>query len=127
MAWSDKLKGLFGVTPKPAAKKRGPAKTYNPSTNRAEIIKEAMAVYSRERANVRGVLEQALKELQAKPPRPSDVEGMARFLSLRQAVARMKGAIGHDLKRFLVLANVRALTEQGAKPAKPAPRRVTKR
>jgi len=109
MSW---FKDLFGG--KPAPKKKPKPKTYNAPTNRAEVIAAAMAVHRRERAHAQGVLEKALQELKAKPPRPSDIAGMTRLLSLRQAVLSMKGHMAHDLKRFKVLAGVKGLMESGA-------------
>ena len=118
---------LFGS--KPAPQKKPKQKTYNAPTNRAEVIAAAMAVHRRERAHAQGVLEKALQELQAKPPRPSDVAAMTRLLSLRQAVLSMKGHMAHDLKRFKVLAGVKGLMESGAgsaakpqSPQNPGPR-----
>lgn len=120
--WGDRLKGLLGGKPKPAPKKAAPSKTYKPPGNRAAIIAEALAIHRRERAHTQGVLEQALKELQSKPPRPSDLAAMTRLLSLRQAVLSMKAYVGHDLKRYQVLAGVKGLMESGGGKARvPAP------
>jgi hypothetical protein len=116
------LKGLFGGKPEP--KKKAPpgktAKTYNAPTNRAEVIAAAMAVHRRERAHAQEVLQKALHDLQAKPPRPTDLAGMTRLLSLRQAVLSLKGHMAHDLKRYQVLAGVKQLMES-AKPAAKTP------
>ena len=86
-----------------------------------------MAIYRRERVNVMGVLERALKTLQAKPPKPSDVAGMTRLLSLRQAFLNMKGHMAHDQRRLKVLEGVRGLlgTSQGA-VADPKPKPAAK-
>src|SRR5438045_983689 len=118
MSW---LKGLFGGTPKPAPKKTTPAKTYKAPSNRAALIAEAMAIRERGRAHAQDVLEKALKELQSKPPRPSDTEGMTRLLNLRQAVLVMKGHMAHDLKRYQVLTGLRGLLESAGKPQNAGP------
>jgi hypothetical protein len=124
MSW---FKDLFSS--KPAPKKKPAQKTYNAPSNRAEVIAAALAVHRRERAHAQGVLQQALQELQAKPPRPSDLVGMTRLLSLRQAVLSMKGHMAHDLKRFKVLAGVKGLMESGGGgPVKPkSPKNPTAR
>jgi hypothetical protein len=116
MSW---LKDLFGGRAKPAAKKAAPQKTYKAPTNRAALIAEALAVRDRARAQTQGMLEQTLKDLLKKPPRPSDVEGMTRLLTLRQAILTLKGHMAHDLKRYQVLAGVKTLLESDGKPQNP--------
>ncbi len=117
MGLGDKLKGLFGGGSKPAkasALKNTPKnRTYVPPSNRAELIAEVMAVHQRERAKAQGVLEQALKDLTAKPPKPSDQEGIMRLLSLRQAVLRMKATATSASARTQVLAGVKGLMQDG--------------
>lgn len=122
--WGARLKGLLGGGKKPAPKKTAASKTYNAPSNRAEVIAAAMAIHQRERAHAQEVLEKALKELTAKPPRPSDIAAMTRLLSLRQAVLNMKGNMAHDLKRYKVLAGVKGLLEGkgGAKSAESRPK-----
>jgi hypothetical protein len=118
MGWGDKLKGLLGGKPTPPSRKAAPSKTYNAPTNRAAILAEAMAIHGRERAKAQGVLERALKEMKAKPPKPSDIAGMTRLLELRQAVLAMNRVADHDQQRQKVLGGVKSLMESGKKPAK---------
>lgn len=92
--WQKKLTGLFGGPAKAGAKKAVKA----PAT-RADILAEAMAIHKRERGQARAVLEKALKELIAKPPKPSDVAGMTRLLTLRQAVMQMRASAAADSPR----------------------------
>ncbi len=96
--WTTRLKGLFGGKEPP--KKKTQAKASKAPADRAALLAEAMAIYHRERDNAQGVLEDALKELKAKPPKPSDVAGMTRLLTLRQALLNMKAARAGDPKRL---------------------------
>ena len=111
------LKGLFGGKPKPAPKKTVKAKTYTAPSDRAAIIAEAMAVYQKERAQARGTLEQTFRELMAKPPKPSDVEGMTRLLQLRKALLAMGEGLAGDSRRGKAAEGVRGLLAEG-KPRK---------
>ena len=123
--WGERLKGLLGGKPKAVPKKTPSSKTYKAPSNRAEMIAAAMDIHQRGRAHAQGVLEKALKDLQAKPPKPSDVEGMTRLLTLRQAVLGMKGNLAHDEKRQKVLAGLKGLMESdrapGGRPEPSAP------
>jgi len=110
------IKGLFGAKPK-APTKKAASKTYNPPSERAAILAEAMAVYHRERGKAHDVLERAFKELLANPPKPSDVEGMTRLLTLRQALLKMKDVASSDSQREKTLEGVKGLMKQ--KPKKP--------
>jgi hypothetical protein len=89
MSW---LKSLFGGKPKAAPKK--PASGTPKATDRAAVMAEVMNAHRRGRAQARKVLEDTLKDLQAKPLNPRDVEGMTRLLSLRRAILGMKGGSG---------------------------------
>jgi len=92
MSWTDKLKGLLGQ--KPAPRKRVPAKTKPAKSSpaaRAALIKEAMAARAQGRAQTQAVLEKAMKDLKANPPKPSDREGIMRLLAVRRAALRLKG------------------------------------
>ena len=111
------LKGLFGGKPAPAPKKSAKAKTYNPPSDRAALIAEAMAVYQKERANARGTLVQTFRELMAKPPKPSDIEGMTRLLQLRKAILALSDGLAGDSRRTKAAAGVRGLLAEG-KPTK---------
>jgi len=118
----DWLKDMFAGKPA-ASKSQKPRAKSGKSANRAELIEEAMAIYRRERAHTRGILERALKELQAKPPKPSDVAGMTRLLSLRQVVLNMRGHLSDDMRRYKALVGVKGLLEaEGAKSAPSHPR-----
>ncbi len=110
------LKTLFGGTPKPAAKKSAPTKTYNAPSNRAELIAEAMAVYQKGRAQARDTLEKTFRELMAKPPKPSDIEGMTRLLQLRKAILAMGDGLASDSHRAKAAAGVRGLLAEGKPP-----------
>lgn len=109
MGLGDKLKSLFGGAAKPKAKKAVKSKGYNPPSDRAAILAEAMKIHQRERGHAQGVLEDALKEMIAKPPKPSDVEAMTRLLTLRQAVLAMKQVATSDSQRGKVLEGVKGL------------------
>src|SRR3954466_14666373 len=109
MSWSKKLGRLVGGNAKPPGKKTAPAKTYNPPSKRAELLAEALAIHQRGREQTQEVLEKALRELAAKPPRPSDTAAMTRLLTLRQAVLAMRASIASDSRRPKVLAGIKAL------------------
>jgi hypothetical protein len=111
------LKGLFGGKPKAAPKKAAPAKTYNPPSKRAEILKEAMAVYQKQRTQARDTLEKTLRELMAKPPKPSDIEGMTRLLQLKKAILAMGEGLEGDSRRAKASAGLRGLLAED-KPRK---------
>jgi hypothetical protein len=96
MSW---LKDLFGRKSAPPSKKRSGAQTSTSPSNRAEILKEAMAIQQKGRAQIQAVLEKALAEGTAKPPRPSDLAGMTRLLELRRAVLAMRGVADHEGQR----------------------------
>lgn len=114
MSW---LKNLFGgKNASSSAKKRPAAKTYNPPSNRAALLKEAMAIQERGRAHVQAVLEKTFAELSAKPPKPSDQEAMTRLLELRRAVLAMRRAGDHEGQRAKVLAGVKGLMGGPPKP-----------
>ncbi len=126
-AWSG-LRALFGA-PKPKKKKAaGPKhKTVLPPTERAALLKEAMAAHRVGRTHVRDVLESQLDALRAKVPNPSrDPDAMAKMLTLTQADGAIKRLMTHDLKRFLVLVGIRQLLGEKQKPPD-RPRTVSKR
>ncbi len=107
MSW---LRNLFGgKNAAGPAKKRPAGKTYNPPSNRAALIKEALAIQEKGRAQVQAVLEKTFAELSAKPPKPSDQEAMTRLLELRRAVLAMRRAGDHDGQRAKVLAGMKGL------------------
>lgn len=122
--WGKRLRSLLVGGGESAPKKRpadsAAAKTTQPPSNRAAILAEAMAIYRRERAGAWGVLERTLRELAAKPPKPSDIAGMTRLLNLRRAVLRMKSHMANDEKRGQIVASVKGLLGPGA-GTKPAP------
>ncbi len=111
------LKGLFGGKPKVASKKATPAKTYNPASNRAALLKEAMAIYQKERTQARDTLEKTLRELMANPPKPSDIEGMTRLLQLKRAILAMGAGLEGDSRRAKASAGLRGLLAED-KPRK---------
>lgn len=132
------MRGLLGGQGKTAQQKRpisraNPGKTNNAPSNRAEILAAAMAVHRRERTQALEILERTFKDLKSKPPKPSDLAGMTRLLSLRRAVLSIKGHMAHDLKRYKVLAGLKGLIGDGrpadkakaegspAKPGQPVP------
>lgn len=118
-AWSS-LRGLFGGSKpkKPAregAQRKGPTKqkTVLPPSERAALLKEALAAHRAGRSHVREVLEHQLDELRAKVPNPSrDPEATARVLTLTHANGALKKLMTHDLKRFLVLVGIRQLLDE---------------
>lgn len=75
MGWADKLKGLLGGHAKPAPRKAVSSKGYNPPSDRAALLAEAMEIHQRERVHAQGVLERTLKDLIAKPPKPQRYHG----------------------------------------------------
>ncbi len=116
-AWSG-LRTLFGGKPKPKAK-RPARKTVLPPSERAALLKDAMAAHRKGRSHVRDVLERQLDELRAKVPRPGkDPEATARMLTLHQADGALKRLMTHDLKRFLVLVGIRELLDDAPPPPK---------
>ena len=64
------------------------------------------------------MLEDALKAMIAKPPKPSDIAGMTRLLTLRQAVLAMKRVATDDSQRAKVLKGVKGLMDSGKTGAK---------
>ncbi|MGE3333053.1 MAG: hypothetical protein AB7I36_05375 [Rhodospirillaceae bacterium] len=120
------LRSLFGEKPKPkAAKPR--QKTVLAPSERAALLKEALAAHRAGRSHVRDALERQLDEYRAKIPRPGrDPEGTERMLSLQQAEGALKRLMGHDLKRFLVLVGIRELLGDAA-PVPKSTRALTKR
>ncbi|MCA0199999.1 MAG: hypothetical protein LCH56_04065 [Proteobacteria bacterium] len=120
------LRALFGEKPKPkAAKPR--QKTVLPPSERAALLKEALAAHRAGRSHVRDALERQLDEYRAKIPRPGrDPEATERMLSLQQADGALKRLMGHDLKRFLVLVGIRELLDEQAAAPK-STRALTKR
>lgn len=111
------LRSLFGEKPKPKAVKPKQKTVLAPS-ERAALLKEALAAHRAGRSHVRDALERRLDEYRAKIPRPGrDPEATERMLSLQQADGALKRLMGHDLKRFLVLVGIRELLdEQAAAP-----------
>jgi hypothetical protein len=117
-AWSG-LRALFGA-PKPQKKtgSRPKQKTVLPPTERAALLKEALAAHRAGRTHVRDVLEEQLKALRAKVPNPSrDPAAMEKLLTLSHADSALKKLMTHDLKRFLVLVGIRELLDEKQKPA----------
>ncbi len=120
------LRALFGEKPKPKANKPKHETVLAPS-ERAALLKQAMAAHRAGRSHVRDMLERQLDEYRAKIPRPGrDPEATARMLSLQQADGSLKRLMGHDLKRFLVLVGIRELLDGEAPPPK-STRTLTKR
>ena len=131
MSFTDRLKGLFGAKKKSQPKKTKSAKTYVTSkTNRAEVIAEAMAVYRRERAQMRAGLDKTLTQLRADAPKLiNDPEALARLLTLHKAHLDLRNLMASDNKRFLVLSGLRELLghppapKGGKGPRKTSPKR----
>jgi len=126
--WGDRLKSLFGGKPAKRPRRQGPSgkssKTYAVSTtDRAEVIKEAMAVYRSRRGEMRGLLDKALAEMREKPPKTvSEHDKLVRLLALHRANVGLKTMMSHDLRQYLVLAGIRGLLEGNpgtAAPPKP--------
>lgn len=108
MSW---LRSLFGA-PKPikGAARPNKQKTVLPASERAALLKQALAAHRAGRSHVRDVLEQQLDALRAKVPKPGrDPESTQRLLTLHQADGALKRLMTHDLKRFLVLVGIREL------------------
>lgn len=122
------LRSLLGEKPKPkAAKPRPKQKTVLAPSERAALLKEALAAHRAGRSHVRDALERQLDEYRARIPRPGrDPEATERMLSLQQADGALKRLMGHDLKRFLVLVGIRELLDEQA-PAPKTTRSLTKR
>jgi hypothetical protein len=121
-AWSG-LRALFGA-PKPQKKAARPKqKTVLPPTERAALLKQALAAHRAGRTHVRDVLESQLDALRAKVPDPSrDPDAVAKLLTLTQADGALKKLMTHDLKRFLVLVGIRQLLgEKQKSPDRPRP------
>ena len=112
--WTTRLKGLLGGKPPP--KKKTAAKANKAPQDRAALVAEAMAIYHRERASAQSVLEDALKALKANPPKPSDVAGMTRLLTLRQALIDMKAAGGARKPKSDTKSAPRVSPPRGTKP-----------
>jgi len=121
------LKKLFGSKPaKPAAVPAPKAKTYVTSkTDRAKVIREAMAVFRREKKQMSAGLDEALAKIRAEAPKAlKDPEAMSRLLSLYKAHIDLRRMMASDNKRFLVLTGMRELLEDEPKPPpKPTPKR----
>lgn len=116
--WGTRLKGLLGgKTPSPS-KKPAPQKTAKSSGNRAALIAEAMEIRGRARVHAQDVLEKTFRELRANPPKPSDVEGMTRLLTLRQAVLALKANKSQDSQRA---KGVPESANRGPRPPAKAP------
>jgi hypothetical protein len=126
-AWSG-LRALFGAPkPKKAGVRRPRQKTVLPPSERAALLKEALAAHRAGRSHVRDVLEGQLQALRAKVPNPNrDPDATARLLTLTHADGALKQLMTHDLKRFLVLVGIRQLLDEKQKPAD-RPRSVLKR
>ena len=133
----ERLKRLLtGAPPGGRAKaKRPPAKTG--ATDRAAVIAAAMAVYRTGRVQGRDALDQIAADLRAKLPTAlHDREGLERLLALHRAHTDLRKLLGHDLKRYLVLAGIRQWLGEGGPPSssarvgsgrKPSRRIATKR
>lgn len=120
------LRSLFGEKPKPKAA-RPKQKTVLAPSERAALLKDALAAHRAGRSHVRDALERRLDEFRAKIPRPGrDPDATQRMLSLQQADGSLKRLMGHDLKRFLVLVGIRELLGEAA-PAPKSTRPLTKR
>jgi hypothetical protein len=94
MSWIDKLKGLLGQEPPTRQRGALPAKkppAAKSAAARAVLIKRAMALREQGRAQAEAVLDQAMRDLKANPPKPSDREGIMRLLAVRRAALRLKG------------------------------------
>ncbi len=124
--WGDRLKGLLGGKAKLEPGQRGDAKASSGKArrapaDRAAIMAAALAIHRRERVNALATLERTLKELKAKPPKPSDVAGMTRLLSLRQTVLNLKGHLAGGANREQVAAGIKGLLAGSAAPVKADP------
>ena len=124
---TDRLKGLFGrkTTPKKALPK---GKTQGGgSTNRAEVMAEAMAVFRREKGKMHQSLDKSLADLRAEAPKLlRDPEALAKLLTLHKAHRDMRKMMAGDHERFLALSGMReALGDPKATkaPQNPKPKR----
>jgi hypothetical protein len=125
MSLLKKLLGSKAKAPK-ARPAKSPTKTYvTAKTDRAKVLAEAMAVYRREKAQMRAGLDDALKKIRDEAPKVlHDPEALARLLSLHRAHMELRRLMASDHKRFLVLTGMRELLEDEPKPdAKPKPKR----
>lgn len=121
-----KILRAFGVK-SAAPPKPKPAPKHNsvlPPSEREALIANAMALYRKNAAAMRGVIEGSLKQLNDNPPKPSDYEGLTRLLSVRQAYMTMRRLMNHRDKRYLVLVGLRELLEQKGLVAPPGVKKL---
>ncbi len=127
MSFLAGLRSLFGVPKPPKRVARPKQKTVLPPSERAALLKEALAAHRVGRAHVRDSLEKQLNELRAKVPSPArDPDSTTRLLTLHQADGALKRLMTHDLKRFLVLVGIRQMLDEPPprdKPARPPAKR----
>ncbi len=122
------IKKLLGVkSPPPAKKPPAPHKSVLPPSGREALLIEAMALYRKNAAMMRGVIDGAIKQLHDNPPNPNDFEGMTRLLGIRRAHLDMRKLMNHRDRRYLVLAGLRELLEQKGKVAPPGVKKLVVR
>lgn len=125
--FTKKILGALGLKRSPPPKPKKPAtssKTGPPSSERAALIANAMALYRQNAAMMRGIIDGALKELRDKPPNLHDVDSVTRLLSLRRAELQMRKLMNHRDRRYLVLTGMRELLEQKPKVAPPGVKKL---
>jgi hypothetical protein len=101
---------LWGGKKKPAPK---PAAATKPAAKdpRADLIATALALHKTQGAEMRASLQNALQALADRKTLRNPGE-LARLLALVNAHLALKRLLSHDLRRYLVLAGLRAWTEQ---------------
>lgn len=124
---TDRLRTLVGGTARPGANVKPSAqksKSLLPPSQREALIAGAMAIYRQQAAGMRGVIEDALRQLRDKPPNIRDADAYARLFSIHRAVLGLRRLMNHRERRYLVLAGLRELLEQKPRPdPSKAPRR----
>jgi hypothetical protein len=123
MALGDRLKALLAGKPaaRPAtAPKPPPARTALAPSRRAEMIEWAVQLHRAKAPMARGVLDTALKQFRAKPPKPGDLDALARLLRIHRAETDLRRLMNHRDWRYLVLSAVRSLMLDRPAPEKPA-------
>lgn len=87
-------------------------------------MKNAMALYRKNAAGMRGRIDEALKQLKDEPLNLRDVDSMTRLLSIRRAFLDLRRLMNHRDRRYLVLAGLREWLEQTPKVAPPGVKKL---
>ncbi len=120
------LKAMGLKSAAPPKPKAAPPKQVGvlPPTDRDALVKNAMDLYRANRAQMAGVIDQALKQLKDQPINLHDVDSMTRLLGIRKAYLDLRRLMNHRERRYLVLAGLRELLEQKPKVAPPGVKKL---